>query len=238
MDTITGWWSGLDTAEMVREVLRVDLLAKLALATVLGGVIGWERESSGKPAGLRTNILICVGAALLTDLSIGFSELADPNGPAFDPARITAQIVSGIGFLGAGTIMQARGTVTGLTTAATLWVVAAIGMTAGAGAFVEATGSTLLVLVILWPLGWVEDRIEGQRQGRIMRVVLADVRGKVQEIQALLEEAGLVVKLDSVAKAREGEVQATFEVHGNSNAFRGARADILEMPEVKGVFRG
>src|SRR5947207_1781815 len=175
---------GIDTLAtsgmpLVREVLRLDLLGKLALATFLGGVIGWERESSGKPAGLRTNILICVGAALITDVSIRFSRLADPTGPVFDPSRITAQIVSGIGFLGAGTIMQAKGTVTGLTTAATLWVVAAIGMTSGAGAYIEATGSTLLVLVILWPMGWVEDRIEGQRRGRIFRVVLRDVPGKV-----------------------------------------------------------
>src|SRR5687768_16955863 len=110
---------------MVSEVLRLDLLFNLLLAAVLGGVIGWEREASGKPAGLRTNILICVGAALLTDLSIYFSTITD-GVPRWDPARITAQIVSGIGFLGAGTIMQAKGTVTGLTTAATLWVVAAI----------------------------------------------------------------------------------------------------------------
>jgi putative Mg2+ transporter-C (MgtC) family protein len=120
VDTIQGWISGTS----MFAVLRLDLLAKLALATLLGGVIGWEREASGKPAGLRTNILICVGAALLTDLSIQFSRLANPGGEMFDPSRITAQIVSGIGFLGAGTIMQAKGTVTGLTTAATLWVVA------------------------------------------------------------------------------------------------------------------
>src|SRR5688572_22567072 len=166
MDTITTLLDGLQTWGTLREVLHFDLLAKLALATLLGGVIGWEREASGKPAGLRTNILICVGAALLTDLSIYFSTLTD-GVVRWDPARITAQIVSGIGFLGAGTIMQAKGTVTGLTTAATLWVVAAIGMTAGAGAHVEATGATLLVLTILWPLGWVEDRIEGSRRGRI-----------------------------------------------------------------------
>lgn len=233
MDTIAAFLSGLH----VTSVLRLDLLGKLALATILGGVIGWEREASGKPAGLRTNILICVGAALLTELSMSFSRLADPNGPVFDPSRITAQIVSGIGFLGAGTIMQAKGTVTGLTTAATLWVVAAIGMTAGAGGYIEATGTTLLVLMILWPMGWVEDRIEGSRRGRIMRVVLDEVHGKVEEIHTLLEDAGLAVKLEAVTKGREGEVQATFDVHGNSAAFRRIRGEIMEMPEVRGVFR-
>src|SRR5687767_3883230 len=99
---IAEWLTGVQTWAAARDVLHLDLLAKLGLATLLGGVVGWEREASGKPAGLRTNILICVGAALLTDLSISFSELADPDGPGWDPARITAQIVSGIGFLGAG----------------------------------------------------------------------------------------------------------------------------------------
>ena len=236
MDTVATF-IGQSTFDTILEVLRIDLLAKLALATLLGGVIGWERESSGKPAGLRTNILICVGAAILTDLSIRFSALADPNGPVFDPSRITAQIVSGIGFLGAGTIMQAKGTVTGLTTAATLWVVAAIGMTAGAGAYYEAGGSTLLVLFILWPLGWVEDRIEGQRRGRILRVVMNETHGKVAEIQTMLEDAGLVVKLESSAKAREGEIEAIYDVRGSSSAFKNVRQAILDLPEVKGCFR-
>jgi putative Mg2+ transporter-C (MgtC) family protein len=239
MDTITTFLNGLQTWSTVREVLHFDLLAKLALATLLGGVIGWEREASGKPAGLRTNILICVGAALITDLSIYFSTISTGAGSElWDPARIAAMIVSGIGFLGAGTIMQAKGTVTGLTTAATRWVVAAIGMTAGAGAFFEAGATTLLVLVILWPLGWVEDRIEGARRGRIFRVVMEDQPGKVAEIQSLLEEHGLSVKLESSTKGREGEVQATFDVRGNSLAFRKCREAIMDMHEVKGVFRG
>jgi len=138
--------------------LRLDLLGHLALAAVLGGAIGWEREHARKPAGLRTNILICVGAALLTD--IGIQMARSWEGPTADPARIAAQIVSGIGFLGAGTIIQARGSVTGLTTAATLWVVAAIGMAVGSGMYLEATGATLLVLVALIPLGWLEERAE------------------------------------------------------------------------------
>lgn len=135
--------------------LRLDLLGRLLLASLLGGAIGWEREHAQKPAGLRTNILICVGAALLTDLSV--QAAARATGPA-DPGRIAAQIVTGVGFLGAGTIMQARGGVTGLTTAATLWVVAAIGMAVGFGATLEAAGTTFLVLMALIPLRHVEER--------------------------------------------------------------------------------
>ncbi|MFW6200788.1 MAG: MgtC/SapB family protein, partial [Gemmatimonadota bacterium] len=125
--------------------LRLDLLGRLFLATLLGGAIGFEREHSGKPAGLRTNILICVGATLITDLSFVFPEFVPNDYVRADPARLAAQIVSGIGFLGAGTIIQARGSVTGLTTAATLWVVAAIGIGVGTGSYVEAAGATVLV---------------------------------------------------------------------------------------------
>src|ERR1700737_2243864 len=107
---------------------RLAPLVKVMLAVLLGGIIGFERELAGKPAGLRTNILICVGAALLMDLSISVSIVDGKR--IGDPARIAAQIVSGVGFLGAGTIMQAQGMVTGLTSAATIWVVGAIGMRA------------------------------------------------------------------------------------------------------------
>ncbi len=136
--------------------LRLDLLLRLSLAVVLGGAIGLERELQRKAAGLRTNILICVGAALFTELSIAMSSASG------DPARIAAQIVTGVGFLGAGTIIQARGIVTGLTTAATMWLVAAIGMAVGFGALLEATGATLLVLLVLSVLRPIERVIEAR----------------------------------------------------------------------------
>ena len=102
------WW------QQAFAELRIDLLLKLSLAVVLGGAIGLEREIANKPAGLRTNILICIGAALITDVSVRLA--VGPDGTRVgDPARLAAQIVSGIGFIGAGTIMQARGTVPGLT---------------------------------------------------------------------------------------------------------------------------
>jgi putative Mg2+ transporter-C (MgtC) family protein len=134
-------------------VLEVDAFARLLVAGVLGAVIGLEREITGKEAGLRTMILICVGAALFTELSlvIGAAEGADAS-------RIAANIVTGIGFLGAGTILHQGTSVRGMTTAATIWVVAAVGMAAGAGDYVRATGATLLVLLILVPLRWWEER--------------------------------------------------------------------------------
>jgi putative Mg2+ transporter-C (MgtC) family protein len=170
--------------------LRIDLLFKLALAVILGGAIGLEREVAGKPAGLRTNILICVGAALLTDVSLEIGR-NDLTGERFgDPARLAAQIVSGIGFLGAGTIMQSRGTVTGLTSAATIWVVAAIGIAVGAGQYMEAVGAGLLVALVLAGLGSLEHRLR-----RARRVLSGTIRARPgfarDELESLLGAAGI-----------------------------------------------
>jgi uncharacterized membrane protein YhiD involved in acid resistance len=138
---------------LIIDAFCLNLAAKLIAAILIGGGIGLERELKGKPAGLRTNILICVGSALLMDLSM---NLAAVHGG--DPGRIAAQVVTGIGFLGAGTILHTRGQITGLTSAATIWVVAALGLTIGAGYFVEALGSTVTVMIVLVGLGWVERR--------------------------------------------------------------------------------
>jgi uncharacterized membrane protein YhiD involved in acid resistance len=143
----------VDDLRALIDVFRLDLGAKLLVAIIAGGAVGIERELRGKPAGLRTNILICLGSALLMDLSVRIA--ADYNG---DPGRIAAQVVTGIGFLGAGTILHTRGTITGLTSAATIWVVAAIGLTAGAGYEFEALAATITVMFVLRGLGWLEGR--------------------------------------------------------------------------------
>jgi putative Mg2+ transporter-C (MgtC) family protein len=127
----------------------IELIRRLITAALLGALLGFEREIRQKDAGLRTNILIAVGAALFTLMSI---ELSGPSG---DPGRIAAQIVTGIGFLGAGAIMRTGSGVQGLTTAATVWVNAAVGVAAGGGqyhlAFI-ATGITLAALLVLHPI--------------------------------------------------------------------------------------
>lgn len=151
----------MSVADLV-DVLQLDLLARLCLAVVLGGLIGLEREWAGKSAGLRTNILICLGSALFTEMSVSAAALAnvanEAQGLPFraDPARIAANIVTGVGFLGGGAILRGDGGVTGLTTAATIWVVAAVGLAIGAGAYIAAIGTTALVLFILFPLRRIE----------------------------------------------------------------------------------
>lgn len=139
--------------------LQVELALRLTLGLVLGALIGFERELHRQPAGFRTHSLVSLGAALFTIVSAyGFS------GPMVDPTRIAAQIVSGIGFIGAGTILQHRGSIRGLTTAASLWSVAAIGTAAGAGLAVMAVIGTLLILVVLAVLDrvefWVTRRLD------------------------------------------------------------------------------
>ena len=131
---------------------QLDLALRLTVGLVLGAIIGFERELHRQPAGFRTHSLVALGAALFTVVSaFGFS------GDLVDPTRIAAQIVSGIGFIGAGTILQYRGHIRGLTTAASLWAVAAVGTAAGAGLYVVAVIGTLLILVILSLLDSVEN---------------------------------------------------------------------------------
>jgi putative Mg2+ transporter-C (MgtC) family protein len=131
--------------------LQVELGLRLTLGLVLGAAIGFERELHRQPAGFRTHSLVSLGAALFTIVSAyAFT------GPSVDPTRIAAQIVSGIGFIGAGTILQHRGSIRGLTTAASLWSVAAIGTAAGAGLIALSLIGTLLILVVLAVLDQVE----------------------------------------------------------------------------------
>ena len=137
---------------------QLELTVRLVVALLLGGVIGWERELARMPAGFRTHALVSLGSAIFTVISAyAFT------GPGSDPTRIAAQIVSGIGFLGGGAILLYGGTVRGLTTAASLWSVAAVGMAAGAGLYVVATIGALLVIIGLE----VFQRIEGVVKRRL-----------------------------------------------------------------------
>ena len=123
-----------------------DIIIKIALCIVLAGLIGLERELKQKPAGLRTTMLICLGSAVFMIVGINITER---YGDIADPARIAAQVVTGIGFLGAGAIIQSRGSVQGLTTAASIWVVASIGLAVGNGYYLMATLATVSVMVVL-----------------------------------------------------------------------------------------
>lgn len=155
--------------------LQAVLVFRLVVAATLGAAIGLEREIHEHPAGMRTHLLVALGSAIFTELSIyGFVGLST-GGPstAPDPTRIAAQIVSGIGFLGAGAIIKYGISIRGLTTAASLWAVAAIGLAAGAGSWVIASFGTGIVVLSLWPLNRVALRLRGQGRRIVhLRLVL------------------------------------------------------------------
>jgi putative Mg2+ transporter-C (MgtC) family protein len=140
-------------------------LVRLLLATVLGGVVGWERESEHKLAGLRAHMLVCIGATAFTLVSLGLPG-GSPSASSADISRVVAAIITGIGFLGAGTILHRRGQVEGLTAAAGVWVVADIGAAIGLGAYTVGLATTLLTLFTLRGLGpianhWFPGHVHG-----------------------------------------------------------------------------
>jgi putative Mg2+ transporter-C (MgtC) family protein len=224
------------------DLVHLELLGRLVLAALLGGVVGLEREVSGKPAGLRTNLLICVGAALLMELSIGVAALANLDNVALgspfraDPARIAAQIVSGIGFLGAGTILQSRGNVIGLTTAATIWVVAAIGMAVGAQAYVVAVGSTALVVVSLMLLGRLESLLIRRSRRQRYLVTIAPDSGLLAQVEDAFRDAGLRVETESVEKG-EGQFEVSFDVTGPARMHAEVLRRLVEREGVRRMTR-
>jgi putative Mg2+ transporter-C (MgtC) family protein len=204
----------------------------LLLAAFLGGAIGLEREIAGKPAGLRTNILICVGAALFMNLSISVAQIGfSPDGhPYGDTTRIAAQIVSGIGFLGAGAILHAQGAVVGLTTAATIWVVAAVGAAVGAGEYVEALGTTALMVVVLVGLRPLEGYI--LRKRRHVHASLRTVPGaQFDDYAAVIRAVGAHVADRSTF---EHDTDRTFELElvGTTRQFDALVDQLRRRPDV------
>jgi len=152
----------------VTHITETDIVLRIILATVLSSIVGIEREFHHKPAGLRTNVMVGLGSCLFTLVSIRAADVF-PNLTSIDPTRIAAQIVTGIGFLGAGTILfeKDRSTVVGLTTAATLWVVAAVGTAIGMGLYVEAIVGTLMVFFTFLVLSKVVNEVRARTSAHV-----------------------------------------------------------------------
>ena len=191
-----------------------DLLSKamvrLVLAAVLGGIIGLERELKRKPAGLRTNMFICFGSAMFTILS---TELASKFGIG-DHTRIAAQIIPGIGFIGAGSILHDKGGVSGITTAATIFVVASIGMAAGGGLYLVAIFSTMLIYLALHLLGILERQLNLKPLTMTYIVTAQRTADElVSEINSILEDQGK--EMQAMHLSRSGEMEKmVFRVDG------------------------
>jgi putative Mg2+ transporter-C (MgtC) family protein len=216
--------------ERLVDVFRLDLMLQLALAVVLGGAIGLERELGGKPAGLRTNILICMGSVLYTKLSIALAYEGDH-------ARVAAQIVTGVGFIGAGTILHARGAVVGLTSAATIWVVAAIGVALGANLVLEAVGTTLLVIVVLQGLGRIERFVERQSTVSRLLVHARPEPNPVEELETVVRRAGVDIMRQEQRKENV-DLVLEFELRGAKRLQDQVMIALLHHPSVRTVSRG
>jgi len=186
----------------------IQILFRLLLALVLGGAVGFEREKHGRNAGLRTHILVCISASLVMGLALYLSEQYQT-----DPTRIAAHVLSGMGFLGAGTILRFRASVKGLTTAASLWAVAGIGLAVGAGFYFAAITTTLLVLGALFWLTKVVDKLMMRRDW--YRALHVDMEGKfegLQNIRAILASHNSEIKDFNFTKLEAGDVRLVLEL--------------------------
>ena len=211
--------------------LNLELLVQLLLAVLLGGAIGIERELKGKPAGLRTNVLICIAAVLFTMLSI---RLSQGRG---DPGRLAAQILTGVGFIGAGTILHTRGAVTGLTSAATIWVVTAIGIALGSGAYVEALGATVLVMLVLAGLGRFEDLLARQTTTSRLIIHARPQPNALQDLESVIRVTGLEV-VESTTRIENVDLVVELTLRGIKRLHEEAMIAIVHHPLVRTVSRG
>lgn len=189
-------------------ILPDDLL-KLVLAIFVGGLIGAEREYHDKAAGFRTLIFICAGATLFTI----FAAKMDPNN---DPSRLAAGVISGVGFLGAGVILHDAGRVIGLTTAASIWLTAALGVGIAAGQYLFSLTATGIMLVVLWVFPRFEEWMDRGQDERTYEIVCALAPDKPEQLEASLRESGLHVRGRSSRQVKESdEMTCTWETRGS-----------------------
>lgn len=203
----------------------VEDIIRLCLAVGVGALIGAEREYSDKSAGFRTIIMICTGAALFTIFSVRI-------GGEDDPTRIAANIVSGVGFLGAGAILRDGGRLVGLTTASTIWLTAALGMGIGGGQLSFVLIATMIILLILWVFPTVERFIDNLRDRKVYQVVCALNTPTAEQVDAILRDTGL--RIYSVSRSKKGErMLCTWVTVGSPKKHTAASAQLLAHPGVE-----
>ena len=211
--------------------MDLSVALKLVLAAILGGMIGMERELRDKPAGLRTNMLICVGSTLFMSISTTVAQVLGG-----DPTRIAAQIISGIGFLGAGVVLQSHGFVLGLTTAATIWVVAGIGMALGSGMYGLAAFVTGMSLVTLYFLSFAEDRIQG-RKAYSYSLIVTNLNESLSAINNVLKEFS-VAAVSFNFKKKAGHYRVWFNLLVPRDKNIRILQRLSEIPEITQVETG
>ncbi|MDF2803784.1 MAG: MgtC/SapB transporter [Anaerocolumna sp.] len=215
-----------------------EVVLRLILSAVAGGIVGMEREASNRPAGLRTHILVTLGSTLIMLISMyGFQGLgADHSGG--EPARLAAQVVSGIGFLGAGTILRTGNNIRGLTTAASIWVCGGIGLAIGNGYYLGGVATTIIVLFSLRSLGFLHKK-ESKCQDKLLSVHCKERVGLIGDIGQILGKNNINIndiKVNSEDNIQEGEdliIEITFKVKLPSKLTNfGFFDEILNVPGV------
>jgi len=177
-----------------------QFVIRLLLSAVLGGLVGFERERQSQPAGLRTLMILSVGSTLAMILSINMAFQYTPQEPAGDPARLAAQVVSGIGFLGAGAILHYGLNIKGLTTATSLWTMAIVGLAVGAGRYIESIATTAVILVALVILNMIERRYIHSFTSFSLTVKATDKHGMIDQLKNALSDPGHTVNIIRVSK--------------------------------------
>jgi putative Mg2+ transporter-C (MgtC) family protein len=191
---------------------EIEIVLRIVLAIIFGGLIGLERESVNKSAGFRTHILVCVGSALIMLVSIDVYQQFQGKAN-IDPGRIAAQVVSGIGFLGAGTIMREGISVRGLTTAATLWAVAAVGLAVGVGYYFGAVISTGVIFLTLVYLGKVERNVAGNEPTITIKISTENHPGQLNKISEQLAQFHVKIKhIELKEVQKEGIISAELKI--------------------------
>ena len=205
--------------------MSIDLLIKIFLALVLGGALGMERQYHDKPAGFATNCLICLGAMLFTILS----EIMGLAGG--DPGRIAAQIVTGVGFIGAGSILRDGNKISGLTTAAGVWLVAAIGMAIGYGEYIWASSCAAAILVVQLVLRRTLTLVEKMRHYDTLHLTCTPHWSVVEKITKQIEKQKIQILRSEVSK-QENLFHVSIVASFTAHEFQNVTKDLLEMPEI------
>lgn len=211
----------------ISEELLMDII-KIFIAMLCGGIIGIEREFKDKPAGLRTNILVSTGSCLFVIFGLKMVEMYNE-----DAGRILGPIITGIGFLGAGTIIRARGSVRGLTSAATIWVVAGVGMSAGLGLFFLALAISLMVLFILFIMPIGEEAISAYGVTDLNFIVVSKhTPYAIHRIRWVIKDLGISYNKLQVTK-EDALLELKFIAHGSHKDLSDLVPKLLDLPEVK-----
>jgi len=219
-------------------ISTTDMIIRLAVAALLGSVIGIERQRHEWTAGLRTHMLVCVGSALIMLVSAyGFMDVVGKKGYDLDPSRVAAQVVSGIGFLGAGTIMFLRQEVIkGLTTAAGLWTVAGIGLAVGGGLYIPAVATTAIAWIILAAIRPLETRYLGKYKNNGLKMIVERKQISLTDIEDVLTEQNLKYNQINIAPAFEedtDEIKITLQKQSTKNI--SLLSVVEDLRRVKGV---